>query len=439
MTFAATPPVQMSTVMQSITVFGDLTGSTSCSQGTTVDLDMHDADWTEHSGDEIVFDTAYGHTGGDDNTPLRGGAVYRRANVAWLRKAVVGPPEEQRSDEEEDDEIDYEDLEEASSDDGSTSSDWDAYGSLPLIMNEYEEAAARLEGSYDWNEDQKKLHKLIYMRGLHPMLPSWWRLSFKMWGVTQPHLDDVFTPKHSKKRVAIHAYGNEVAATKALESLFYLSQTVTDFEEIGYESKISPTVVKGIRSYIRWALRDAGIDGSRTLPNMFVQAYPPDFDDDYESVDSNFTPSPASSKGSDDGSDALGKEQDEGDDPADVQRAQRFTRAVSRDLERRLLNMGQRWRDALRNRSGKGYIAQPPTLYAFAVIQHIVMLASHDSSESTNPVVVLEQVRLNDRGQWLWNALSIALPINMARDALNDMWDTGLIVGEHEDPSDPDL
>jgi hypothetical protein len=169
---------------------------------------------------------------------------------------------------------------------------------------------------------------------------------------------------------------------------------------------------------------------------MFVQAYAPDFDDDYDSEDSNFTPSSVSS---DDGSNASEKGEHGRDDLTELQRARRFTRAVSRDLERRLRNRGQRWRDALRNRSGKGYIAQPPTLYAFAVIQHIVMLASHDSTESTNPVVVLEQIRLNDRGQWLWNALSIALPINLARDALNGMWNTGLIVGEHEDLSDPDL
>ncbi|KAK3306880.1 uncharacterized protein B0T15DRAFT_156291 [Chaetomium strumarium] len=431
----ATPPVQMAKVMETITVLGDLTGSTSCSQDTTVDADMHDDDWTEQSEDETVFDPTHCRPGGNGKTAFRGGAVYQREHL-WLRRAVVRSREEQRSDEEEEEEIDYQDLEEASSDDGSTSSDWDTYGSLPLIMDEYEEAVARLEGSYDWNEDQKKLHKLIYMRGLHPMLPSWWRLSFRMWGVTQRHLDDVFTPKHSRKRVAIHAYGNEVAATKALESLFYLSQTVTDFEEIGYESKISPTIVKGIRSYIKWALRDARIDESGTLPNMFVQAYPPDFDDDYDSEDSNFTPSPVSS---DDGLNASGKGEHEGDNLTELQRARRFTRAVSRDLERRLRNRGQRWRDALRNRNGKGYIAQPPTLYAFAVIQHIVMLASHDSTESTNPVVVLEQIRLNDRGQWLWNALSIALPINMARDTLNGMRDTGLIVEEHEDLPDPDM
>lgn len=192
-------------------------------------------------------------------------------------------------------------------------------------------------------------------------------------------------------------------------------------------------------------MRDAGIDEHNTQLNMLVRAYPPDFRDDEDSEGSDFAPSPVNSDG--DGEQQLKAaaastrkaREDTEDDEA--QRARRFTRAVSRDLERRLFNMGQRWRHQLRDRKGgKGFIAQPPTLYAFAVIQHVVLLASHDSGDPTNPVVVLEQVRLNDRGQWLWNALSLALPVNQARDALNQMWDTGVVVAEQPDSEDdPDL
>ncbi|KAL2157185.1 hypothetical protein VTH06DRAFT_6321 [Thermothelomyces fergusii] len=226
-----------------------------------------------------------------------------------------------------------------------------------------------------------------------------------------------------------------------MESLFYLSQVVTDYEEIGYEDKIAKAVVRCIRGYVRWAMRDAGIDMRKTPLNILVRAYPPDFRgrEDSDSEDSDFAPSPVSSSGEQvEGADGAGMGKD--DAALEAQRARRFTRAVSRDLESRLLGLGQRWRDRLRDPRGKGFIARPPTLYAFAVIQHIAMLASHDPSSQANPVVVLEQIRLNDRGQWLWNALSIALPVNMARDALNGMWDTGVIVAEHSDPgADPDL
>ncbi|SPQ20090.1 c411e416-c577-40d9-a0e2-fff812b44106 [Thermothielavioides terrestris] len=443
MAFTTSPQAPRPLVLETITALGDLTEFPSSSQAADTDMDMRDADWIEQDGDGTGFKTAYPRSAfSDGEASLRGGAVYRRPDVAWLRKAAVASRKQDQppsKEEDESDAVDYEDLDSFSSDDGySTSSDWDSYGSLPLLIDEYDKAVARLEGNEDWNEEQKKLHKLIYMRGLHPMMPSWWRVSFKMWGVTQPHLDDVFTPKHSKKRVAIHAYGNEVAATKALESLFQLSQIVTDYEEIGYQSKISPTIVKGIQAYIKWAMRDAGIDKSRTLLNMLVQAYPPDFDDEQASEGSDYVPSPVSSN--EEVRENNEHHDDDDDGQTEARQARRFTRAVSRDLERRLLNLGQRWRDVLRDGRHRGYIAQPPTLYAFAVIQHIVLLASHDSSEPTNPVVVLEQIRLNDRGQWLWNALSLALPVNMARDALTNMWDTGVIVAVQDDSaSDPDL
>jgi hypothetical protein len=231
---------------------------------------------------------------------------------------------------------------------------------------------------------------------------------------------------------------NSGTAAKALESLFYLSQTVTDYEEIGYQNKIAPTVDKGLRDYIKWAVRDARIDKHKTLLNMVVQAYLPDFRGDDVSEGSDFTPSPVSETHEEEPINA-GRAVVEME--AEQRRVERFTQAVSRDVEKRLLGMGQRWRDALRNRNGRGFVAPPPTLYAFAVIQHIVLLASHDAGASTNPVIVLEQIHLNDRSQWLWNALSIALPVNMARDALDDMRSsTGVIVDENNDlDTDPDL
>jgi hypothetical protein len=226
--------------------------------------------------------------------------------------------------------------------------------------------------------------------------------------------------------------------------LFYLSQTVTDYEEIGYQSLIEPTVLKGIRGYIKWAMRDAGMDCHRTQLNMLVHAYPPDFEYDDASEGSDFAPSPVSDnedqeQAAEDAADGAG-EADEGAEEDVAERTRRFTLAVSRDLKRRIRDLGQRWRDLLRDDKGKGFIAEPPTLYAFAVIQHMILLASHDSSSRSNPVVVMEQIRLNERGQWLWNALSLALTVNLARDALNRMWDTGIVVAENRaSEADPDV
>lgn len=191
-------------------------------------------------------------------------------------------------------------------------------------------------------------------------------------------------------------------------------------------------------------MRDANIDKAKTQLNMLVKQYPPDFHSHYDdrSMDMDFP----SSLAADDQDLDVGMT-----GTVDIfakavavmteeEQQRRFTWAISRDLERRLRDMGQRWRELLRDHERGGFKAQPPTLYAFAIVQHIVMLVSHDPSLSSNPAIVLEQVRLNDRGQWLWNALALAIPVNIARDALDRLKQTGVIFALDEQlDSDPDL
>jgi len=192
--------------MDTITALGGLSVSPS-SYSHNVDVDMHDADWEGHSEDEMMYDVPCLPSIETDGPPyLRGGILCPPPNLHWARKAAAAGGKS--DDNGQDGDLD---------DDGySTSSDWDEYDGLSPALDEYDELLTRLDGSEDWNADQKKLHKLIYMRGLHPMMHSWWRVSFKMWGVTQPHLDHVFTPKNSQKRVAIHSFGNEVAGKSVL-------------------------------------------------------------------------------------------------------------------------------------------------------------------------------------------------------------------------------
>ncbi len=196
MDFTTPPPPRRQLVLDTITALGDLSVSSS-SYPRDTDVEMVDADWEGLSEDDMLYDSPCLPSIEIDDPPyLRGGILCPPPNLHWARKATVAGDDDDQD----------------GNDDGySTSSDWDDYDGLTPALDDYDDLLTRLEGSEDWNVDQRKLHKLIYMRGLHPMMPSWWRVSFRMWGVTQPHLDDVFTPKNSRKRVAIHSYGNEVA------------------------------------------------------------------------------------------------------------------------------------------------------------------------------------------------------------------------------------
>ncbi|KAK1834328.1 hypothetical protein QBC39DRAFT_369236 [Podospora conica] len=311
--------------------------------------------------------------------------------------------------------------------DDDVSSDWDEYGQVPEAREDYDRKVTMLEGAETWNAEQSKVHKLIYMRGIHPMISSSWRHSYKMWGVTQPHLDDVFTPPLSRKRVVISANNtaanrNEADATKALENLFYLSQTVSDYEELGQKDKIGPTVVKAISAYIRWALRDVEVD-KRLPPTMMVHAYPKDFAASPEAVeDKNQT----QDRGVEDVAVAGSSDDDlEGLDgfadlDAEGKKAVRlFQAAVSQHLERKMRAMARAWRQLLRHKNARD---AAPTLYGFAVTQHMVLVVSHDANRIKNPVVCLEQITLNERGLWLWNAMSIAIPVNVAKKAVHRLF-----------------
>ncbi|KAK3323632.1 hypothetical protein B0T19DRAFT_210625 [Cercophora scortea] len=424
MRYQTPPPAQWSTDSEIRPSIEDSPPLSDISENVDMIYVKREFDWDSSSSD-------------DDTLVLRGGAPAKRAKPAKQPKQakqgkkqakqvkgsslsarfkVPAQPDVEGADEDGDDDGGGDGKKE----DKDSDSDWDGYGQTPDLLEEYERALDKIPGSKQWNEIQKKLHKLIWLRGNHPVLPSWWRISLKMWGVTQGHLDHVFAPPGSKKRVAIHAYGNHVAASKALESLFNLTQTVKDYEELGFTERIGPTVVKGIMNYYKWAMRDAKLTKVGIFPTLVVKNYPPSF----RRFDLPSGTGPV----------------DEGSLTA-AERQQLFTEAVVADIQERLIAMGDAWRDILRDHRTNSWLMAPPTLFAIAVVQHLALVVTLDPrDEPKRPVVVIEQIRFNDRGLWLWNALSVAVAINILRDEVYKLENLKLIADElYESSSDPDL
>ena len=93
-----------------------------------------------------------------------------------------------------------------------------------------------------------------------------------------------------------------------------------------------------------------------------------------------------------------------------------FGEWVDKDISTRMQDLGKQWRDLLEETFGDASPVEPPTIFGFAVVQHVVMLVSHDTSSPNNPTPVLDKVELKGKGGlWLWNALSIAIPVNVGR------------------------
>ncbi|KAK4448081.1 hypothetical protein QBC34DRAFT_118514 [Podospora aff. communis PSN243] len=310
-------------------------------------------------------------------------------------------------------------------------SDWSSYGEVPNLIDDWDREVTLIDGSDQWNARQMRVHQLIYMRGIHPMIPSTWKMSYKMWGLGQPQLEHVFAPSNSNRRVIISSLSpsGEVAAAKALESLFYVSQKIMDYENQLAFDKMELAVVKAIQGYIKWALKDAGINTKLFPPMFYVHGYPinsPDFrvpegeDDESYRKDggARSTEGRAGAVGDDTRMDL--DQTDSDDENSDDEDTRRFTQWLDRSLHTKMRGLGERWREFIasnqrRTSRGEEIQIEPPTLFGFAVVQHAVIIVSHDASSSDNPVIALEKISLNDRGLWLWNALSLAIPINVGK------------------------
>lgn len=100
---------------------------------------------------------------------------------------------------------------------------------------------------------------------------------------------------------------------------------------------------------------------------------------------------------------------------------------ISDEIEIRLRGLAAKHRAALVNPEYKHlpefmwtYKEQPPIVYGFMILQHMVMVVNLDSSSPDNDLVVYAELDMSLADQWLWNALALALPVHMARD---DLWE----------------
>ncbi|KAK3400093.1 hypothetical protein B0T20DRAFT_350193 [Sordaria brevicollis] len=257
----------------------------------------------------------------------------------------------------------------------SSNSNWDQYEEVPRHMQDYAKVIKRVSGYEEWNEEQRHLHKLIFLRGLHPVMPASWRWSFKMWGIAEGNLAQVFAPENSKKEVIIKSYGNELAACKALESVFLCTQHILDFERLGQREMMGPFTAKTIRSYWRWALKDSGLDKCKFPPLLLVLEY-------------------------------------------EYSRDKDFAHEVSVSVMKKVEDVAQRWREMLMDDETGEYVAEPPTIFVFTVVQHTLVLSTYDAAWPELGIVQIEEVKFNARGLWLWNSLTVAIAVHMARDTL---------------------
>lgn len=167
------------------------------------------------------------------------------------------------------------------------------------------------------------------------------------------------------------------------------------------QPKISRVLSKALHRYISWAMYDAGVDHRSYIPVFEVHEFDPHrWGPRVMKAEPNFD--------------------DENDSDSEID-----TETITAEFTRRIQDLAARHRKQLVTSESRHlpeaqwtYELTPPVLFAFVVVQHMVMLISLDSSRPDNEAIFFAHIDMSQADQWLWNALALALPVHMARDVL---------------------
>ncbi|KAJ9148930.1 hypothetical protein NKR23_g4588 [Pleurostoma richardsiae] len=254
------------------------------------------------------------------------------------------------------------------------------------IQRNYQDAKDAIPGQESWGTDLDRLHRLLSLRGRHPLMPGTWA-----WDLLDlPMLPELFAPPTSEKPVLIHAMSSQFRASKALRTLFELQGRINALRQAGKRQKISITIKKEIERYIKWAKEDAGLQRYDYQPNIITVRY----------------------------------------DRVDVS-PQELATMMGDGLSGWAKQYRRRYR-------AKGIQQYPRVLYCFVIIQQLVLVATLKVSDREPKPLVFAQMNVSHRDRWLDSGLGIAIPVLVAREALlkyrNDFPELEL-----EESDDPDL
>ncbi|KAL1900102.1 hypothetical protein Sste5346_002410 [Sporothrix stenoceras] len=266
----------------------------------------------------------------------------------------------------------------------------------------YEQGVAAIEGYADeWTADEKRLHRLLSLRGFHPLLPATWTRDFL--GV--PMYPSLFAAaqadsSESTPTTTITNYGSQFHATKALRALFDLQSRVSGLRQTGHNTvRIGAIIERELRRYIAWAASDAGLDRCAPLaamPNIAAKQF------------------------------LVGRPQQQRSPNKKGKKTKK--RSIARQVQDFFGDWVARYRTYYAGlpeydtEDGKKERLRPPRLlYGFVVVQHAVMLlvvdsAGNRSSRHPRPRCLADfNLSLGDR--WLDASLTVAIPVHVARAA----------------------
>ncbi|OHW94092.1 hypothetical protein CSPAE12_07303 [Colletotrichum incanum] len=340
-------------------------------------------------------------------------------------------------------------------------------------LDEMDEERKLFPGSDNWAEDELRLFKVLYMRQYSPLLPSHWDMDFR--GIPIP--DILFASSDAHPPIINSRSGNDFKATRALARLIELTAHVRGLCQTRQRHRARALIEKELQEYIKWAGQDGEYSSLEYIPNLIV-----------DMVDTTMTPQAIEEHmqlrlkataathrahwrnhmpevvGEDQDTDRYqSKEEDDEDaepednrvvlvpdkyptpspqkphtDPSSPSPHNGINYDAGDDHKPPSTAFDNPAESSTHERNGQ-YIRRPPVLYGLFIVNTSVMVLTIDSAKEGDEAYVSYQVEVgfSKRYQAVWNAITIAIVVCLARDAMIDMkedFSHSMIDGD----SDPD-
>ncbi|KAK1997251.1 hypothetical protein LX36DRAFT_578818 [Colletotrichum falcatum] len=324
-------------------------------------------------------------------------------------------------------------------------------------LDEMDEERKLFPGSDNWAEDEHKLFRILYMRQYCPLLPSHWDMDFR--GIPIP--DILFASSDAHPPLINSQSGNDFKATRALARLIELTGHVRGLCQTRQRHRARMLIERELQEYTKWAEHDGEYGHLDYLPNLVIDV-----------VDTKMTPQlieehmqlrlkaaaathrahwrtekPGSAGHHQDmGEPQIKIEDDEDAEPEDnrvvlvpdkyptptpqkphMEPPSTLLRSGTNDGGAGDHKLPSTEFDNPAGRStgegGKQYSRSPPVLYGLFIVNTSVMVLTIDSAKEGDEAYVSYQVEVgfSKRYQAVWNAITIAIVVCLARDAMMDM------------------
>ncbi|OAA32441.1 hypothetical protein AAL_01773 [Moelleriella libera RCEF 2490] len=283
----------------------------------------------------------------------------------------------------------------------------------------------RYPGASAWAPDEEHLFKTLFQRAERPLLPAHWDVDLR--GI--PVQDSIFAAEGADAdaaaggAVVYSRSGKDYQATAALLRLIDLTSSVRATVQSGQRHKAPRVILAALQRYVRWAAWDAGHAGRRIVPNMLVAAAAAAAaglreDHHHHHYAAAEEEEAAITAGMERRMRALARRQRDffASSPHGTAQQEQHRRQHQQEQEQE-----QEQEEQKEEKKGGGCRSQPqlPVVYGLFVLNCSVVLLSVDSAKGDDAYVSFHvAMDLEDRHQSVWNALTVAVAVCLARNQL---------------------